>query len=413
MKKRIVRMMTRHLGSALSFVRKSTLATAGIAVIAAPLLLGLLKPAQVRAQSSTVADPSNKGVAGTWQGILHSETDRRLVFVVTWAPGPAYKADFFDLDQGAQTRVSHVASDKGVVAMNLAVIGAAYTGKLSPNGNTITGDWLQGSRRLPLELTRATPSTAWELPPPPSLPPMMDANATPTLEVATIKPSKPEAPVKSFRMIGPRLQVTNSNLNDMIVFAYGVHPKQVAGAPAWAETDKFDIEAKPNGEGVPTINQWRMMMRQLLTERCKLASHNEQRPLSVYLLIKSEGGSKLTRSGGDPNGRVGLSFRGRLGGDVSAYNATIGDFINFMTRYVQLDRPIIDKTGILGRYDFTLDWTPDESQFGGKAIPPAEGAATPPSLYTAIQEQLGLKLDATKTLAEVLVIDHVERPSEN
>jgi uncharacterized protein (TIGR03435 family) len=86
-----------------------------------------------------------------------------------------------------------------------------------------------------------------------------------------------------------------------------------------------------------------------------VASHNEQRPLAVYLLTESKGGLKLTRSGGDPNGRVGLSFRGRLSGDVSAYNATTGDFINFMTRYVQLDRPIIDRTGLLGRYDFT--WT--------------------------------------------------------
>jgi uncharacterized protein (TIGR03435 family) len=84
-----------------------------------------------------------------------------------------------------------------------------------------------------------------------------------------------------------------------------------------------------------------------------------------------------------------------------------------MTRYVKLDRPIVDKTGIVGRYDFTLDWTPDDSQFGGKATSPADGSAPPPSLYTAVQEQLGLRLDATKAVAEVLVIDHVERPSEN
>jgi uncharacterized protein (TIGR03435 family) len=241
---------------------------------------------------------------------------------------------------------------------------------------------------------------------------MLNAGATPTLEVATIKPSKAEAGVKSFRM-GLRLQVTNSNLSDMIVFAYGLHPKQVIGAPDWAETEKFDVEAKPSGEGIATLDQWRTMMRQLLEQRCALQFHREQKMLPVYLLTVGKGGPKLTASGGDPGGRVGLGFRGRLGGDVSAYNATIGDFINFMTRYVQLDRPIIDKTGLTGRYDFILDWTPDDSQFGGKAVPPADDAAAAPSLYTAMQEQLGLKLEATRAPTEVLAIDHVERPSAN
>ncbi len=426
LKKRIVRIMTQRLGYKLSFGRKLLLASIGLAVLAGPVLLGLLNATQVRAQSSMLdwvhmrkvqaqakTDNSTQGIASTWQGTLHSGKDRRVVFKITKVSGDAYKADFFDLDQGGEPiRVSSVTSDRTTVKVNLAVIGVAYTGTLSSEGNSITGTWNQGSAQLPLELTRATPATEWQLPATRPMLPMMAANASPTLEVATIKPSKPEATNTFFRY-GPRLQVANTNLNDLIVFAYGAHPKQVVGAPTWTETEKFDIEAKPNAEGLPTLDQWRMMMRQLLAERYKLTFHREQKVLPVYLLTVSEAGPRLTKSGGDPNGRPGLGFRGRVGGDVSAYNATIGDFINFMTRYVRLDRPIIDRTGIAGRYDFTLNWTPDDSQFGGKSNAPADGADTLPSLYTAIQEQLGLKLDATKAPAEVMVIDHVERPSEN
>jgi uncharacterized protein (TIGR03435 family) len=93
----------------------------------------------------------------------------------------------------------------------------------------------------------------------------------------------------------------------------------------------------------------------------------------------------------------------------------MSDFAGLMQEAV-LDRPVLDQTGLNGRFDFHLKWTPDDSQFGGmgaKIPPPTDNATAPPGLYTAIQEQIGLKLDATKALAEVLIIDHVEKPSEN
>lgn len=96
-------------------------------------------------------------------------------------------------------------------------------------------------------------------------------------------------------------------------------------------------------------------------------------------------------------------------------DASMTDFATLMQRNV-LDRPVVDQTGLAGRYDFNLNWTPDDSQFqgmGAKPSPPTDSGNTPPNLYTAIQEQIGLKLDATRALAEVLVIDHVEKPSEN
>jgi uncharacterized protein (TIGR03435 family) len=102
-------------------------------------------------------------------------------------------------------------------------------------------------------------------------------------------------------------------------------------------------------------------------------------------------------------------------GKLNVRNALMSDFTGLMQSAV-LDRPVVDQTGLAGRFDFTLNWTPDDSQFGGmgaKIPPPTDSADAPPNLYTAIQEQIGLKLDATKAPADVMIIDHVEKPSEN
>ena len=164
----------------------------------------------------------------------------------------------------------------------------------------------------------------------------------------------------------------------------------------------------------PAARQWKGMLQKLVVERFKLTFHRDKRELSVYVLSVAKGGPKLTKSEGDPNGLPGLFFRGRLG-DLGVRNANMADFTQLMQSAV-LDRPVVDQTGLSGRFDFTLDWTPDDSQFAGmgaKFPPPTDSANAPPNLYTAIQEQIGLKLEATKAPADVMVIDHVEKPSEN
>jgi uncharacterized protein (TIGR03435 family) len=284
---------------------------------------------------------------------------------------------------------------------------------MSSDGKSIAGNWSQGPNPLPLTLARATPETEWVIPEPPPVIPPMAANANPSFEVATIKPSKPDAPGKGFMVNGRQFKTLNTTLSDLISFAYGVHAKQVVGAPAWAETDKFDITAKPDGEGAPSQQQWKAMW-QRLAERFQLAFHHDKKELSVYVLSTGKTGPKLTKSEGDPNGLPGLFFR-QLGA-LNGRNATIGEFANMILQNAVLDRPVLDQTGITGRWDFTLNWTPDDSQFasfGMKIPPPTDAANAPPNLYTAIQEQLGLKLEATKAPADVLVIDKVEKPSEN
>jgi uncharacterized protein (TIGR03435 family) len=404
--------MTEQVVRKLDLSRKMLLGLAAVVAVASPVVFGLVHMNEVRAQST----PANvtQNIADTWQGTLHAGKDLRIVMKITKADDGGYKATTYSIDQGGDgIPVTKVTLDGTTVKMSITAIGGSYEGKLSADGKTIAGEWSQGPNPLALNLTRATPETEWTIPAPtPQLPPMA-ANANPSFEVATVKPSKPDQQGKAFLVQGNRFKTINVTLYELMSFAYGVHSKQVVGAPAWADTDKFDIDAKPDGEGAPNDKQWKSMMQKLIVDRFKLAFHRDKRELSVYVLSVAKGGPKMTKSDGDPNGLPGLFFS-QLG-DLNVRNATIGDFTGMMQNTV-LDRPIVDQTAIAGRFNFTLKWTPDDSQFGGMAAhipPPTDATKAPPALYTAIQEQIGLKLDATKAPADVLVVDHVEKPSDN
>jgi uncharacterized protein (TIGR03435 family) len=150
-----------------------------------------------------------------------------------------------------------------------------------------------------------------------------------------------------------------------------------------------------------------------MADRFQLTFHHEKKELSVYALVVAKGGPKITKSDGNPNGPPALLFRGL--GKLPARNTTMADFASVMQRAV-LDRPVVDQTGIEGRYDFVLDWTPDETQFASLGgVPPGLGdkADAPPDLFTAIQQQAGLKLEPTKALVDVMVVDKVEKSSAN
>lgn len=350
-------------------------------------------------------------LAGPWQGTLHAGQDLRVVFTISKS-GDGYKAIFHSIDQGIEMPAT-ITMDGSSMKMTLASDRVTYQGKLSTDGQAITGTWIQGPNNFPLTLSRATPQTEWTIP---TLPPVlrMDQNASPAFEVATIKPSKPDES-KKYLLLGRRqFKVVNYNLDELVTFAYGLHPKQVLGSPPWAETDKFDIVGEPDREGVPSIDQWKTMLQKLLAERCQLSFHRDRREMPVYILSVSKTGPRLATSLGNAMGLPGMGFRSGVGGDIAAFNASINDFINFFTRNVKLDRPILNQTGLTGRYDFTLDWSPDDSQFNGMAITaPPNKTNPPPNLYVALQEQLGLKLTAAKAMADVYVLDRVEKPSAN
>ena len=240
------------------------------------------------------------------------------------------------------------------------------------------------------------------------VPPAVPAQtAAPQFQVATIKPSQPDE-VLRIQIAGRRFSTTGTTVVDILKYAYGVHVQQIAGGPAWLATEKFDILADPDSETRPASNDMKKMVQQLLADRLHLAVHREKRELPVYAIVVAKSGAKLTPSTADPNG-IPTSAPVRSG-LFSAGNATMTDFAAFMQRYV-MDRPVVDQTGIQGRYDLHLQFTPDQSQSAGGAQPPQSGDA--PSLYTAMQEQLGLRLEAMKAPVDVLVIDHVEQPSAN
>jgi uncharacterized protein (TIGR03435 family) len=367
--------------------------------------------AQAKAQNPT------QNIADTWQGTLHAGRDLRTVVKISKADDGGYKALFYSIDQGGDgLPVTKITLDGATVKMTLTMIGGTYEGKLSGDGKTITGTWSQGPNPVPLDLTRATPETEWTIPPPePKLPPM-DANANPSFEVATIKPSAPNKPGKAFGFRGGHFVTMNTNVNDLIAFAYGLHAKQIIDAPPWFGTDLYDIEGKPDTEGRPNIKQMGIMVQKLLADRYKLTFHHDKRELSVYVITVASGGPKMTKTTAAPTDPSGFGFRGL--GDLMVRNLNMTDFATWMQSGV-MDKPVVDETELKDRYDFQLKWTPDDSQFaqfrgtGAKIPPPSDDPNAPPSLYTAIQEQLGLKMGPAKAPDDVIVIDHVEKPSEN
>jgi bla regulator protein blaR1 len=211
---------------------------------------------------------------------------------------------------------------------------------------------------------------------------------------------------------GTHFMTINTTLMDMITMAYDVQQKQVVGGPDWMSSDKFDVDAVPDVPGTPDVDQLKTMLEKLLADRFALKFHRETKTMSAYVLTVGKNGPKLEKSE-NPGGLPGLFFR-QLG-VLTVVNATMANFTSLMQTAV-LDRPVVDQTGLEGKWNFNLKWTPDESQFQGmgmKVPPPSDAADAPPPLFTAIQEQIGLKLEAGKAPVPVLVLDHVEQPSAN
>jgi uncharacterized protein (TIGR03435 family) len=174
----------------------------------------------------------------------------------------------------------------------------------------------------------------------------MAADAKPEFEVATIKPSDPARPGKLFTVRGQEVITINTTLSDIITEAYDLHPRQIVGAPAWVESDKFDVNGKPDVPGQANIAQIKMMFQKLVADRFQLKFHREKRELSVYALSVGKAGVKFKKSERDPNGLPGLFFRG-TGGPGTALNvtnATMQEFTNLLQAAV-LDKPVVDQTG--------------------------------------------------------------------
>lgn len=242
----------------------------------------------------------------------------------------------------------------------------------------------------------------------------------PSFEVASIKPGDPNAGGRfgiGFR--GVEFVTDNAPLKLMIGFAYDVQYHQMFGGPKWIDTDRFTIRARPAGAVRPAPDNTpriRLMLQSLLEERFKLALHRETRIQQVYELSVAKGGPKLKPSAGPGrDGREGIFGRGR--GETTATNMPISALVGFLSQ--RLGSSVIDKTGLSGKYDFTLSFLP-EPNAGDLALfgPPPPDAQTPadsgrPSIFSALPEQLGLKLESARGPVEVLIIDHADKPDAN
>jgi uncharacterized protein (TIGR03435 family) len=388
----------------------------GQALLAIVCLGGGLISSLCTAQAPA-ADATRK-IEDTWQGTLHvpqANRDLRIVVKVKKDDKGALQVSNYSIDQGGgEMKADSASFQDGEFKFAIQGIDGKYEGKMSGDGKSIAGTWTQGPGSMPLLLERATPQTEWAIPtPPPRLPPMA-ADANPSFEVATIKPSQPDRPGKIFGVQGSHFRTVNTTLADMIKFAYGVQDKQIIGAPSWVESDKFDIEAQPDAPGAPNKDQVSMMMQKLLTDRFQLKFHKDTKELPAYVLTAAKTGQKMTKSE-VPDQLPGLFFTNISPATLTVRNATMDDVCHLFQSAV-LDRPVVDQTGITGKWNFLLKWTADESQFSGMGVkvpPPSDAADAPPPLFTAIQEQIGLKLDAGKAQIPVLVIDKVEKPSAN
>ena len=229
-------------------------------------------------------------------------------------------------------------------------------------------------------------------------------------EVATVKPVGADAKAgRYFKMDGPhRWVATNYPLKNLIALAYDLNPRTISGGPGWIETQCFTIEAVTPGDVRPTRLDQMQMLRALLVERFGLKFHREEKEFAIYALSVAKGGPKLKAAAkpDDPPQIVGVVYPDRI--EVPARSVTMDDFVAMLQR-ATLDKPTVNKTGLTGKYDFTLDFAPDETVYGG-AIPPAPEDAQSPHLFTAVQEQLGLKLEATRGMVSEMVVDGAVKP---
>jgi uncharacterized protein (TIGR03435 family) len=400
LKKRIRAILTGHVAN-LSLAKKGILALTGTWAVAMPLIIGMATASHALQAQSLI---------GTWQGTLQAgRGDLRIVMKIS-NEGGGLRALLYRIDQGSgATPGATFTPQDADFKISFPAISATYEGKLSGDGNSLAGTW-GGLQTVPFTLIRASADTAWTIPEQAAPPKPMAADANPSFEVATIKLASPDdqrAP--TIQIQNHRLLTWNKSVMNLITYAYSIAPSEVVNGPDWLDT-KYDIVGQPDGEGQPSQHQWLILMQKLLANRFKLSFHWDKKEVSIYALTVTKNGPRLTASAGDPNGPPNLAMPAR--GRFRGRSATMADLAGELRGV--LDRLVVDKTGISGRYDIALNWTVDDFQAARFSGTPAPSDRTEvPDLFTAIQEQLGLRLESTKGSVEVMVIDHVERPSEN
>ena len=257
---------------------------------------------------------------------------------------------------------------------------------------------------------------------------LLTAQAPPAFDVAAIKPNHSDAIGEQVRFYPPsgRVTMTNVTVKRMIQNAYQLQDQQIAGGPGWIASEHWDIVANSDATNLSPMDRW-MMVRALLADRFKLKMHTESREQPVFALVlaRRDGalGAHLTRSNTDcklpaapRKGPIDLSVPNQCGvlmggpGRMNFRGVTIETVAAQLSSRV--GRSVVDRSGLEGRYDLDIEFSPQPMQAGAEPATGPDRPADTPSIYTAIQEQLGLKLDAQKGSIDVTVVDRVERPTE-
>lgn len=357
------------------------------------LVLAVLLPAFVSRAQST---------AGQWQGTSEGEKPERFVLILP--ENTAKQARLYLLDENNPSS-AHGTSTLEVtasgVSLSFANIEAGYSGAFNADRTSLAGTWTVHGKAIPLKLTHVSGDAAWEIP---HVSAAMSPTADPSFEVATIRLADPNLNNTGFSQDGTRLRAHNQNLETILSFAYNIHRKQIVDAPEWFRSERWEISGISDTPGDPSLKQFRSMFRKLLAERFGLVVEEQTRELPVYALVKTKDAPKLTPSSSAatlPN----VNGNGNNGVQTFVYeNISLDEFSSEMSYWE--DRPVVNKTDLPGRFDFRLSWSRNEAA-------PSLDANTPPGLFTALQEQLNLKLEATRATTTVFVVKHAEHPSAN
>jgi uncharacterized protein (TIGR03435 family) len=256
----------------------------------------------------------------------------------------------------------------------------------------------------------------------------------PAFEVASIRLSNADNDLRNFMISATRFRVENGTVTALIRFAYNIKSDdQLPKEPRWIGVDKFDIDAKiadSQGEAMNKLapdqkfEQYRMMVQSLLMDRFKLEVSRQMKEIPVYALTVAKNGPKPTMAKVTPQTQMQRmpTLTGGSRGELRAGAVSMAMFTDWLSGRDDIGgRVVIDETALPGSYDFLLSWTLDEAHkatLNGAGASQGESSANAlessgPSILTALQEQLGLKLESTKAKVEALVIDHIEKPSAN
>ena len=224
-------------------------------------------------------------------------------------------------------------------------------------------------------------------------------------DAASVKPSKAAGTRSSVRSDAGRITYTNVTLRDCLMAAYDAKDYQISG-PAWLATDRYDIVATANGAA--SDDDMKLMLRKLLNDRFQMTVHREKRELPVYALVVGKNGTKLMKESANP----GRSRTQLVGGGVVFTNITVAELVDYLSRahLAEMDRPVVDNTGLKGQYDFTVRLFASQEEMMAALNKGDFGS----SVFTLIQEQLGLKLEPEKLPLDMVVVDRAEKiPTEN